>query len=287
MKTKKIEIMKYTEKEKTRLRTRYGKWAVITGASSGIGMELTWRLAEAGLDLIITARGQERLRKLADELQETYDVEVIAVPSDVSTIEGVNRVLEVSAPKDVGLFVASAGYGTAGSFLDSSIHSERNMLQVNCDAVLSMTHHFSQVFSQRGKGGIVLFSSLVAFQGVPYSANYAATKAYIQSLAEALYVELKPSGVDVLAAAPGPVNSGFAGRANMKMGNVLKPEDVGIPILKALGRRSTVLPGTLSKVLIYSLRTLPRWAKVRAMKVVMGGMTKHQRQDIIPNLVAK
>jgi short-subunit dehydrogenase len=127
----------------------------------------------------------------------------------------------------------------------------------------------------------------VAFQGVPYSANYAATKAYIQSLAEALHVELKPYGVDVLAAAPGPVNSEFASRANMKMGNVLKPEDVGIPILKALGRKSTVLPGTLSKVLVYSLRTLPRWAKVRAMKVVMGGMTKHQRKEVIPELASR
>jgi short-subunit dehydrogenase len=279
--------MKYTEKEKTRLRTRYGTWAVITGASSGIGMELARRLAEAGLNLIISARREERLRMLADELQKIYTVEVITIPSDASTNEGISRVLEVSGHKDVGLFVAAAGYGTAGTFLESSIHSERNMLQVNCDAVLTMTHHFSQFFSQRRKGGIVLFSSLVAFQGVPYSANYAATKAYIQSLAEALYIELKPFGVDVLAAAPGPVNSGFASRANMKMGNVLKPEDVGIPILKALGRKSTVLPGTLSKVLVYSLRTLPRWAKVRAMKVVMGGMTKHQRKEVIPDLASR
>lgn len=86
--------------------------------------------------------------------------------------------------------------------------------------------------------------SLVAFQGVPFSANYAATKAYVQSLAEALHIELEPRGVDVLAAAAGPVNNGFARRANMKMGNVLKPEDIGIPIL-------------------------------RAMKVVMGGMSFH------------
>jgi uncharacterized protein len=97
-------------------------------------------------------------------------------------------------------------------------------------------------------------------------------------LAEALAVELKPFGVDVLAAAPGPVASGFGDRANMKMNMSLTPQQVGIPILKALGRKTTVLPGFLTKFLTYSLRTVPRWGKVKIMKIVMGGMTQHQNQ---------
>lgn len=88
---------------------------------------------------------------------------------------------------------------------------------------------------------------------------------------------MKPAGVDVLAAAPGPVSSGFEERANMKMSMSLKPGEIGIPILKALGRRSTVLPGSLTKLLVYSLRTVPRWGKVKIMEKVMGGMTAHQR----------
>lgn len=96
------------------------------------------------------------------------------------------------------------------------------------------------------------------------------------SLAEALHVELAPLGVDVLAAAPGPVASGFAARADMQMGAALKPEDVAVPILAALGRRATVLPGFLSKLLVYSLLPLPRWARVQMMGRVMKGMTKHQ-----------
>ncbi|UPT68195.1 MAG: SDR family NAD(P)-dependent oxidoreductase [Sphingobacteriales bacterium JAD_PAG50586_3] len=123
-------------------------------------------------------------------------------------------------------------------------------------------------------------SSMVAFQGVPYAAHYAATKAYVQTFAEALAVELKPYGVDVLAAAPGPVKSGFSSRANMKMDLALTPEQVGVPILKALGRKTTVLPGFLTKLLVYSLRTVPRWGKIRIMKMVMGGMTQHQRGNI-------
>ena len=138
-------------------------------------------------------------------------------------------------------------------------------------------NHFSQKFIQKKKGGIILLSSMVGFQGVPFAAHYAATKAYVQSLGEALSVELKPYGVDVLAAAPGPVVSGFAERANMKMGMAMKPSDVGIPILKALGRKATVLPGFLTKFLVGSLRTVPRWAKVKIMKIIMGGMTQHQR----------
>jgi len=272
--------MKYTIKEQQRIRTKYGEWAVVTGASSGIGREIATRLAEAGISLIISARSENVLDSLADELKQKFQVQVETVPSDVSKFEDIERVISAARNKDVGLLVAAAGYGTSGAFLDTSVHSERNMVQVNIDAVLMLTHHFSQVFASKKRGGIVLFSSLVAFQGVPFSANYAATKAYIQSLAEALYIELKPYRVDVLAAAPGPVNSGFAGRANMKMGKVLTPEDVGVPILKALGRKSTVLPGALSKVLVWSLRTLPRWGKVRAMKVIMGGMTRHQRQEI-------
>ena len=119
---------------------------------------------------------------------------------------------------------------------------------------------------------------MVAFQGTPYSANYAATKAYVQTLAEGIAVELKPQGVDVLAVSPGPVDTGFGKRADLKMSMSLKPSQVGVPILKALGRTTTVLPGILTKVLVYSLRTVPRWAKVRIMGKVMGGMTEHQRK---------
>jgi uncharacterized protein len=149
--------------------------------------------------------------------------------------------------------------------------------QVNSEAVLSLTHYFAQKMAAQKRGGIILLSSMVAFQGVPYSANYAATKAYVQSLAEALSEELKPHGVDVLAAAPGPVASGFEKRANMKMNMSLAPAQVGIPILRSLGRKTTVLPGALTKLLVYSLRTVPRWGKVKIMKLVMGGMTLHQR----------
>jgi len=270
--------MKFSAKEKSRLKSRYGPWALVTGASSGIGMELAERLAEAGFHLLICSRNGASLRKLQQQWQGKYGVEVKTIAADVSDPMGIEAIIDAAKKPEIGLVVLSAGFGTAGLFLNSSLPAEVNMLRVNCEAVLSFTHHFSQRFSQQQRGGIILLSSLVAFQGVPYAASYAATKAWVQSLAEALAVELKPYGVDVLAAVPGPVKSGFAQRANMRMNNAVSPRQLGVPILSALGRRSQVVPGALSKLLTWSLRTVPRFAKIRIMQKIMGGFTLHQRQ---------
>ncbi len=122
-------------------------------------------------------------------------------------------------------------------------------------------------------------SSLVGFQGAPNAAHYSATKAYVQTLAEALHEELAPLGVDVLASAPGPTDSGFASRAGMRMGTTLTPADVSGPTLDVLGCKPTVLPGALSKVLAYSLLPLPRRVRVRVMGRVMASMTQHRRPN--------
>ena len=198
-------------------------------------------------------------------------------PADLSKSSGIDKLIHESKGLNIGLLINNAGYGTSGLFVDSSLHEETDMLKVNCEAVLSLTHYFAQKFKLQRRGGIIFLSSLVAFQGVPYAASYAATKAYVQSFAEAIAVELKPFGVSVLAASPGPVESNFGERANMRMGKGLKPSQLAVPILSALGSQTNVIPGLLSKILIYSLRTVPRFAKVKIMELVMGGFTKHQR----------
>jgi uncharacterized protein len=270
--------MKFSKQEKQRLKEKYGEWAVVTGASSGIGREIAERLAEAGLNLIINARNLVQLEQIANHLRASYSIEIQIVAKDIADTEGIAEIKALSQNVKVGLLVASAGFGTSGLFIDAKIEDEIKMLRVNCEALLILTHHFSQQFIKHKRGGIILMSSMVGFQGVPYAAHYAATKAYVQSLGEALALELRPYGVDVLAVAPGPVESGFGKQANMKMDLFLKPNQIGIPILKALGRKSTVLPGFLTKFLVYSLRTVPRWGKIRIMQIVMGGMTKHQRE---------
>jgi len=262
-----------------RFSERYGPWAVVTGASSGIGREIALRLAESGLNLILAARSEAALEQLAADLAARHGIETRVVALDLSRETGVETLGSATSDLDVGLLVAAAGFGTSGPFLDSLLDQELEMLNVNCRSSVALSWHFGRRFAKRGRGGMVLMSSIVGgSQGTPNAAHYAATKAYVQVLAEALYVELSPMGVDVLAAAPGPINSGFAARAGMQMGMALSPADVAQPILDALGRKPTVLPGFLTKVLTYSLVPLPRWARVRIMGSVMRGMTKHRNK---------
>jgi short-subunit dehydrogenase len=259
-----------------RLRERYGPWAVVTGASDGIGREFALRLAQSGLNLVLVARRGDVLAALGRELEQRHGIQPRVVAADLGTPAGIDEVLRATADLDVGLLVASAGFGTSGRFIDAAIEPELTMIDVNCRAVGALAHHFGGRFAKQRRGGLILMSSLVAFQGVPRAANYAATKAYVQSLAEGLRVELAPFDVDVLSSAPGPILSGFAKRADMTMAMASSPRSVAQETLDALGRKGTVRPGWLSKLLEWSLTLLPRWGRVRMMGVVMGGMTKHR-----------
>lgn len=256
---------------------KYGGWAVVTGASDGIGKAFATSLAAAGFSLVLVARRAELLDRLGRELGAKYGVEFKVVAADLARPMDVDAVLDATGDLDVGLFVASAGFGTSGRFVESAITEELTMVDVNCRAVLAMTHEFASRFRKKGRGGIVLLSSLVAFQGVARAAAYAATKAFVQTFAEGLRIEMKPFGVDVLSVAPGPVGTGFGKRADMNLGDgAEKPETVAAASLAALGRRTTVRPGFLAKFLELSLKPLPRFGRVRMMSFVMGGMTKHQ-----------
>jgi len=265
-------------KRQDTFRARYGPWAVVTGASSGMGREMALCLAEAGLNLVLVARSRDVLEHIASDVAARHGIETCVIDIDLVREKAVEVIEAATSNLDVGLLVAAAGFGTSGPFLDSKLEQEIEMLHVNCRALLSLSLHFGRRLANRGRGGMVLMSSVLGFQGVPNAAHYAATKAYVQSLAESLYVELLPLGVDVLASAPGPVHSGFAARADMQMGMALKSVDVAQPTLNSLGVRSMVQPGLLSKLISFSLVPLPRWARARIMGMAMGSMTKHKHK---------
>ena len=153
--------------EQVRLRERYGPWAVITGASDGIGREFAGRLAEAGLNLVLAARRKGILEDVANRLARDHGVQVETVTVDLATSSGVDELVARTRERDVGLLIASAGFGTSGPFVDARLNEELGMIDVNCRAVAALSHAFGRRFVDRKRGGIVLMSSLVAFQGVP------------------------------------------------------------------------------------------------------------------------
>ena len=255
---------------------KYGPWAVVTGASDGIGQAFAEELAALGVNLVLVARREDRLRQVAEHIRQAHGVQARVIAADLAHPEGRTAVEQETEDLDVGLLVAAAGFGTSGPLLNADPDVERNMLQVNCLAVLEQSIAFSRRFVKRGRGGIILMASLLSWQGVPTAAHYAATKAYVQSLAEGLHRELAPFNVHVLASAPGPVNSGFASAADMRMGKADTPSTVAKVSLQALGRKATVIPGAFGKFLTYSLLPLPRAVRVRILAGVMGGMTRHQ-----------
>jgi short-subunit dehydrogenase len=263
------------EETNRRFRDRYGEWAIVTGASDGIGREFALSLAEAGFRLVLVARRENALAKVADEIRARFGGEARVLPLDLAHPDAVDELAIATVSLDVGLLVAAAGFGTSGRFVDAPLDEELAMIDVNCRAVAALAHVFGKRFAKQRRGGLVLMSSLLAFQGVPRAANYAATKAYVQSLAEGLRAELAPFGVDVVASAPGPIRSGFADRAAMKMSMAQTPDVVARTTLAALGRWGTVRPGWLSKLLEWSLALLPRWGRVQVLSLVMGGMTRH------------
>jgi hypothetical protein len=262
---------------KPALTSRFGPTALVTGTSDGIGRAFAEALAVQGFDLILVARREAVLQDQAAELRRVHGIKVDVMATDLSDPAAIAALLERTATAPIGLLVASAGFGSLGPFLSQDAASEVNMVDVNCRAVVALTHGIGTRMAQAGRGGIILFSSIVGFQGVPNSATYAATKSFVQSFAEGLASELKPRGISVLSVAPGPVGTGFAARAGMQMGQAETPETIARVALRALPGGGTVRPGFLAKLLGWSLAALPRWGRVLVLGRIMRGMTPKQK----------
>jgi short-subunit dehydrogenase len=259
------------------LKTRFGPAALVTGASDGIGRAFAEALAAQGFDLMLVARRELVLEGLARDLRAKHGVTVEVIAADLSAPGTVDGILTQTAAMPIGLLIASAGFGSVGPFLDLDAGTEANMVDVNCRSVVELTHGLATRMAAQGRGGVVLFSSIVGFSGAPFSATYAATKGFVQSFAEGLAVELRPAGISVLSVAPGPVGTGFAARAGMRMGKAETPETVAHASLSALAQGGTLRPGFLAKLLGWSLAMMPRWGRVRLLGQIMKGMTPKPR----------
>lgn len=234
--------------------------ALITGASAGIGEAIARQLAREGTPLVLVARRRERLEALAAEL----GVPSLCVAADLSTLEGCAEVERAvrSAGVEVGMLVHSAGFGLLGSFTALDRARMLEMVDLNCRALVDLCGRFVPDMVARGRGGVVVVSSTVAFQGAPWVSTYGATKGFDLLFAEGLWGELRGTGVDVLALCPGPTRTEFAavaGLDNQPPELVWStPEAVARAALDGLGRRVVVVPGWLNWLASVAVRLGPR-----------------------------
>lgn len=249
---------------------KFGPWALITGASSGMGAEFARRIAASGLNVVLVARRKDRLCSLAVELEREYWIETKVVAVDLSRHDFLEPIREATTDIEVGLLVNNAGFATSGHLLDNDLEAELAMLHVNSRAPLILSHHFGRRMREQGKGGIIFVSSTVAYSGAPGLSNYAATKAFDLTLSDGIARELRRDGVSVLAVSPGPTQTEFWQVAGGKPLLALTPQQVVRAALKNLGRRSTTVVGWINKLIVLSTRFTPRWLNA----VIFGRVVK-------------
>lgn len=240
------------------------KWALVTGASAGIGAALAEELAKSGANLVLTARRGDRLDKLSGQLKKEYGVRSEIFEADLSRPEAPREIFDFTKEKGISveLLVNNAGFGQYGEFTSVELDRLQNMVQVNCMAVLHLTRLFLPEMVARKSGDVLIVASTAAFQAVPYISTYAATKAFDLYLAEGLAEEMKPHGIRVCALCPGTTTSEFhdvAGHPSHTKGRTETAEKVARTGLDALAAgKSYIISGLGNYLGAHGERLVPR-----------------------------
>lgn len=220
---------------------KYGPWAVVTGASSGIGHAFSLALAAQGMNVVLIARREARLRALETTLV-AQGVAVRVVVADLSQDDFMPAVIAATQDIAVGLLVNNAGFTVTGRYLDQPVEAALALLNVNCRAPMALAHHFGRLMSTQQRGGIINIASAAGLLPIPFWAAYAASKAHLLSFSEALWYELRRDKVDVLALCPGNTRTEFAGKSNTAPSG-MAAEAVVHAALKQLGKRPSYVVG--------------------------------------------
>ena len=241
-----------------------GKWALITGASAGIGTALARELAAGGTNLVLTARRRDRLAGLAAELSAKNNIRTLVCVADLAQPLGPQQIFTFTEEKQIAidLLVNNAGFGAYGEFQKVALDRLVEMTQVNVSAVVHLTHLFLPGMIARRSGDILILASTAAFQPVPYITTYAATKAFDLFFAEGLAEEVRQYGVRVCALCPGSTETEFfkvAGQRNHTRRSPETPEKVAHVGLMALAAgKSSVISGFTNKIGAETVRLVPR-----------------------------
>jgi hypothetical protein len=248
-----------------------GKWALVTGASAGIGVALARELAAGAANLVLTARRKDRLEKLAQELTAAYKIRVEVVAADLAQTAAPQEIFAYTQAKQISidLLVNNAGFGAYGAFANVELQRLLDMIQVNCSAVVHLTRLYLPEMLHRRRGDVLIVASTASFQAVPYISTYAATKAFDLLFAEWLAEEVRASGIRVCALCPGSTESEFlevAGQsgvvhARRNRETAEKVARVGLQALAA--GKSYVISGTGNYLGAQAQRLVPRGVVTR------------------------
>lgn len=258
---------------------RYGPWAVVAGASEGLGEALARGCASRGLNVVLIARRAELAKQLADDIAAKTGVQTRTLRADLADRDELGRILADLAGLDVGLLIYNAAFSVVGPFWNFDIDTHLKEVDVNVRGPLVLSHGFGARFRARGRGGIVLLSSMGALQGMVRVTNYSATKAYNLILAEGLWAELRDDGVDVLVSCAGATRTPnyVASEPDDSKVPVQEPEQVADETLNALGRKSTVFPAPILRLTHFAFRHLMgRRTAVRLMAYASNKAYKEQ-----------
>lgn len=233
---------------------RFGPWALVTGASSGIGKEFAQQIAASGINIVLVARREDLLKEVGVELSKRYGVEHRVVVLDVSREDFIRQLASATDDLDIGLVVSNAGTGNPGEFLKLDRQLLEDTLRLNTMSHLDIAHHFGGKLAERRRGGLILVGAMGAENGIPCMANDGGAKAYVHSLGEALHYEFKPLGVYVTVLAAGVTNTAVLEKFALDPKTMpTKPMSVGQCVSEGLSgllkNRSRIVPGRLNRIL--------------------------------------
>lgn len=238
---------------------QFGPWAIVTGASSGIGEEFARQLAANGLNLVLVARRLHLLDALGQELAQQYGIQFRTVSVDLSDPNFMDKIVEITHDLDIGLLISNAGTANLGEFLAHDPDDLMQIVRLNVAAHLNLTHYYGQGLAKRGRGGIILVGAMGASQGLPFAANDSATKAYVQTLGQALNSEWRKKGIHVSVLIPSPTQTPILDKFGLDPDSMpMKPMPVeqcvaeGLNALKA--NRPSHLTGRINRIM---LRLMP------------------------------
>ncbi len=264
------------------------RWAVITGASSGIGAELARIFASKGYSLVLVARRHERLEALAGEIRAAHEVQAETMALDLEDREAPQDLAEMLRDRGIRVhtLVNNAGFGLRGNFATLPVERQMAMIDLNVRALTALSRLLLPGMLERGQGGILNVASTAAFQAGPYMAVYYATKAYVLSLSEALHEEAKPRGVTVTALCPGSTDSEFSATADVEYSRTLRPTLMSAAEVARIGvegyeaGEAIVIPGKGNWFGTLGAKFLPRRIIRRIAGRLQRGETKKSAQDV-------